>query len=255
MKDWLTQQDVAIRVGPASVTADLSHGRDVRRATVDVGGDPPATALSTCLDCLFPGIPRTAPRVTLALSDALARSSVLRFDALPRRAADRQLIIAQRFCRDHKIDAKQTAIAFSVHATPGTVRVLATAIPRDLVTAITATLSSHGLYADIIAADVALAHVSVPHARTSRSSVLAVTTETGATLLLRDATGTPLNIATLSGNEPGALADRLNARVDRYAHHLGVAPTIPVHVHDPVNIGLSAAVARLRAPDGSEMVA
>lgn len=163
------------------------------------------------------------PRVRICLAMPELRSSVLRFEALPRRQDDRRLIVTQRFCRDHKLDARTTAVAYSIHSTAKGHSILVAALPRALLHSVTTALAGYGLHCDVIASELSLALAGYDPTVKPAPSVLVVEARHGIALLLLAAGGEPLSVSVLSPGDGGDLAQRLKSRLARYATVLGVA--------------------------------
>lgn len=244
-----------VRVSATAVTAELRQaGRRAMETTRRLEpGIAAADALSEQLGRLIRRGAFSLPAVEVALSPDIVRSTVLRFEALPRQHSDRGLIVTQRFCREHKLDAKATAVAFSVHPMPDRgAAVLASAIPHSDRVDLMAPFAAHGLYCDVVAPELSLALSALGTAPATPAAVLAVVSERSCTMLLLGAGRTPLSVVSLThGGTDGceteptvpALPARLKSRVERFAGHLGLPPTdVAVHVYDPLGCGLADAL-------------
>lgn len=221
----LLQSHLTLRIDRTAVTAELTHWRgDVTRYETEIAPDADPTAatlaaVSTTLDAAVRRRRLVRPLVTIALACDRVSSGVVRFDALPRSAADRHLVVAQRFCRDHKLDARSTVVAFSVYALPGgQIAVLADAAPRGLIDGLIGICAGHGVHCDLVCSDLSLATCGV---RPSQLGVLGVFAEGGCTLLFFGRDGAPVGVAT-QARDAHTLVQRVSVRLARYAAQSGV---------------------------------
>jgi hypothetical protein len=234
---WLTRLEVSI--GATAVTACRNRsGAPVAEVTEPIAdaGDVSAivAAFSAALQRIWQTGRLASPRVRVELAAAHASSGVLRLPAVPAKSSDRALIVTQRFCRDYKLDARTTAVAFSVHPlSDGHYAILANAAPRALIDGLAHAAASHGRYCDEISSDLALAFVELPRPAAA-PGVLVVSAVDRCTLLFLDAAGAPVSVASLASN--ASLAERLNDRIDRYAAQCGVErAALVVHMRDAEN--------------------
>ncbi|MDO9384538.1 MAG: hypothetical protein Q7T86_16935 [Hyphomicrobiaceae bacterium] len=245
----MLQSSLKLRVGTVSVTAELRPWRGARvfhstALQADDGNAVPA-AVNEALQRVLQARRLANPRVSVSLGSALTRSGVMRFAALPRSAGDRALIVSQRFCRDYKLDGRSTVVAFSTYPQAnGQHAVLADAAPRALIDGLIAAAASHGLHCDIISSDLSLALAGLPR-QPAAAGLLAVFPEEGCSLVFLDAHGAPVSVATLAQDD-ATLADRLAARIDRYAAQSGVAiDRMALHVRDHSGRQAAAALSHL----------
>lgn len=243
-----------IRLGSTTVDARFHAGRGaVQMQREPIDGEAADVALHALLGRLMRRPRFTSPHVCVSIAGPQVRAGVLRFDTLPRKSGDRALIVTQRFCREHKLDAKTTAVAFSVHRPAKSVAatVLACALPRSLVDSVTATLATHNLYGDVITSELSLALAALQPRHTALPGVLTVVAEQGCTMLLMGAGGQPLSVARLTNGGDGTLTARHVARVRRYAGQLGVEPaSLACHIYEAAasETGLHAALRALGGP-------
>lgn len=230
------------------LTGDVAAGEDAGQS-VDTVRD----ALNTALAQILKRRGMTRPHVRVAVATTAMRSGVLRFDELPRNRADCSLLVSQRFCREHKRDARDVAVAFSVHPrSDGRYHVLVDALPRMLIESIVATFAAHDLHCDVVTSDHALALAHITRGGVGEPGALLVIGPVSATVLLLEAGGIPANVASLNvgAHEPEALQVRLSARFTRYADHLRIArEELSLHVCNVSRSGsdqIAASLAALR---------
>lgn len=248
----MRSRQIDIRIGPAAIAAQVrdSRGLMAHHHVIDEAGM--AAGLSQLLGQIRrrPSVisppSLVSPNVCVSVAGPEVRTGVIRFDALPRKAADRTLIVTQRFCRDHKLDAKSTAVAFSVHAPAegGLITVLACAMPRIMLDVLTSTVAAHGLYCDLITSDVSLALAGLDAKSTTGPGMLAITADHACTLLVLGAGAQPQSVVTLTETDGGTLAARLVARLLRYVSHFNTeAAHFTCHLYDTTGVGASLAAA------------
>lgn len=246
----MRSRQIDIRIGPASVDAQVRTWNGTAATyhqPIDEEGV--AAGLGQVLSQVRrkPGL--VSPHVCVSVAGPEVRAGVIRFDALPRNAADRALIVTQRFCREHKLDAKATAVAFSVHAPfkAAACTVLACAMPRTMLDALTSTFAAHGLYCDLITSDLSLALARLDARHTFGPGMLAIAADHGCTLLVLGAGAQPQSVVTLTEAGDGSLAARLVARLQRYVSHFDIEPArFACHLYATTDAGASLAAA-LRA--------
>ncbi len=246
MMAFSMKSTLSIRIGTHDVTAELSPWNGpARKHAVPVSVSAPGpegdwsgavtAALNEALTRIVSGRQLVSPHVHVAISSPYIRTGVLRFATLPRPAADRALVVAQRFCRDHKLDARATAVAFSTHAgQDGQHVVLADATQRTFIDGLLAAAASHGLHCDVISSDVSLA-LAAHKPNSAAASVLCVCAGDNWSLLFLDDAGAPAGVTTLV-RDGATLGTRMAARITRYAAQSGKSgnPTdVPVSFSDP----------------------
>jgi hypothetical protein len=240
---WQTR--IEISIGATAITACRTRSgatlAEVTEPIADVGGVPAiVAAFSAALQRIWQTGRLASPHVRVALAAAHASSGVLRLPAVPAKSSDRALVVTQRFCRDYKLDARTTAVAFSVHPLAnGHYAILANASPRALIDGLANAAASHGLYCDEISTDLALALAALPRLAAA-PGVLVVRAADRCALLFLDAAVAPVSVASLAGD--ASLEERLNSRIDRYAAQCGVdRAALLVHIRD----GATATALRL----------
>jgi hypothetical protein len=217
------QSALDIRIEPGRVAGRLRTWRG--GTTMHCSADVAETCEALFQDLLSRLLRRRTlakPRVRICLAVPEVRSSVLRFDTLPRRQDDRRLVVTQRFCRDHKLDPRATVIAYSVGSSVKGCSILADAMPKTMLHGLVSVLAGHGLHGDVIATEPSLALAGRGITGNPAPSVLVIEQNHGTTLLLLAPGGHPISVSTLSAAADGALTPRLHARLARYAAVLGV---------------------------------
>lgn len=209
------------------------------------GPEENLAALDIALDKAVPAGRLVSPRVEIALADPYFRTAIMHLAALPRRQGDRQLVVTQRFCREHRLEARSFSVAFAVlDAAARDKIVLVCAMPRNLGAGLVQLLAKHSLHADVIAPEFldALAHAASAGAA---PTVLVASQPRYATLLVLSRPGRLAHIATLRQGAATTedLAERVNARLTRYASDTGGATT-PVVVSYPPTTAIGAPVFR-----------
>jgi hypothetical protein len=130
-------------------------------AAADFSTSEDAPTLRDAVDAVLAAIlpPRrlTSPFVCVTLEGSLIMAAILPFAKLPKTEEDRRLVISQRFCREHRLEAgKFEVVGSPLHgpktASPKTEsgRILCLAVEQDVLRQIESALGGRGLYADII---------------------------------------------------------------------------------------------------------
>ena len=214
-----------LRIDDERVHARLRRwGREDRLAEAPTLSGTLADAVAGAVGSVLPGRRVVNPRLRVILSGSEPRGAVLRLDALPRRRADRDLVIVQRFCREYRLDPSEIAVAHAIHtsAARGAAGVIEFA-PRAYVEAIRAGCAAHGLHCDEIVSELSVVHRAMAARRGSEAGLVLVLAARRTTFLLLDTDGLPRSVAALAeaSSSPAAQA-RLLSRVSRYAAILGV---------------------------------
>nr|WP_246741895.1 GspE/PulE family protein [Rhodomicrobium udaipurense] len=193
-----------------------------REAKVSFGDDPSHTmrsALDEVLDAIVPGRRVTSPFVQVSLEGQRILSGIKRFTVLPKSPSDRRLVISQRFCRDHRLEAD----AFDVMGWPlaggeSIKKILCLAVEKKTLKTIREALAAKGLHADVIA-PAYLMRLEQHKESLERPGVAVFDDHHGTSIAVWDEAGALIHLASIEALEPydaGASGRMLN-RLTRYA--------------------------------------
>ena len=226
-----------------------SGGRKTKAvAAFTASGSAPTlgAAIEGVLAAILPTRRLTSPFVCVTLEGPLIMAAILPFTKLPKAQGDRRLIISQRFCREHRLEAgKVEVIARPLDRTLSEKgRILCLAMERDILLQIRNALEKRGLHADIITPEFLqkCEHVSIP---ALEKPAIALFEEHGfRTILVWDGDGTIAHIATVPRPSRQDLEGqrRMATRIRRYA-------LIVARQGAPVAVYIDASAAGVTAPD------
>jgi len=224
-----------------------------REAEVSFGDDPSHTmrsALDEVLDAIVPSRRVTSPFVQVSLEGQRILSAIKRFTVLPKSASDRRLVISQRFCRDHRLEAD----AFDVMGWPlardeSLKKILCLAVEKKTLQTIREALAAKGLHADVIAPEYLMR--LEPHKESLERPGLAVFDEHGGTsIAVWDKSGALVHLASIEALDPSdaGTSGRMLNRLTRYALVAAEGSSTPatIYAEQPVAGLLSGTVLRER---------
>jgi hypothetical protein len=174
----------------------------------------------TVLGALLPVRRLSAPRVSIGLAANYVQAAIVRFHAMPRSANDRELLIAQRFCRECRLDAAAVTVRGLTLAREagGGETVLCCAAPRALLGEIEDALGARGFHADIVAPDYLLGFSDADAGRLEAPGMVLLQWAGAGAVLVWDKQKTLVHAGMLAAAEDKAEAgQRAVARVKRYA--------------------------------------
>jgi hypothetical protein len=213
-------------------------------------GQAMRTAIDAVLGSILPERMLTSPFVRIALGGSHIMPAVLPFVTLPRPAADRDLIISQRFCREHRLDPQSVAVIGCPlgNGKSGNGKVLCLAVGRNTINGIKGALAGRGLYPDVIAPASLLRCQESGRGALEGPAVALLDERDSAAILVWDEHGTIVHIAAmaLSGKDATGTAQRITARIRRYALVAG-AEGAPAAVYVDGRIGGEIAAGLKRA--------
>ena len=193
-------------------------------------------AIDAVLETVLPSWTLTSPDIRVSLAGTHVMAAVLRFAKLPASAADRGLVITQRFCREHRLDPSSIAIIECSRANSKNVNanVLCLAADRSLLREIQKALTGRGLYPDVIAPECLLSFAEAKGLELEMPAI-AVFEEIGCnTILVWDKEGTIIHVSTVrrDGGNDLEVQRRLDARIKRYAQIVAEQGTSPAVYFD-----------------------
>jgi hypothetical protein len=188
----------------------------------DEGGSLAAT-ISAVLSQILPRRRLASPYVRVGLSGSHVRTAIMLFAKLPKTAADRALLISQRFCREFRLDPASLRVLGSPLGSTksGGEAVLCLAAPKTLLTEIETALATFGLYADVIAPDFMLRFSETGAREVEAPGMVLMQDLDGTTVLVWDAEGKVVHSAPVALVPDGEAQRRMAARVFRYARIVG----------------------------------
>lgn len=231
----------AIRIDLDAVEISWRRGSSARQRSAhrlpfepSVPGAPPSPeavgkALSRALDLAHKGRRFFSPRLGILLADAYTQMTVLRFDQLPRSRSDVNLLVLQRFCRQHRLAPSQTAISYTPQArTSSGEYVVICAMDAAICQAIQQSLRDRSLHADLIAGESVAILCAIQDLLSPPPSLLVLLYPDCATLVLRTEAGVIAHIAAFRRGDrsASAFARALSSRLERYAAAGGLTPEI-----------------------------
>ncbi len=188
----------------------------------------------------------TSPFVRVTLEGPLIMAAILPFTKLPKAQGDRRLIVSQRFCREHRIEAGKVEVIARplARAMSERGRILCLAMERVILLQIRNALEKRGLHADIITPEY-LQKFEQVSVQTLEKPGMALFEEHGfRTILVWDGEGTIAHIASVRRPSRDDLEGqrRMARRIGRYA-------LIVARQGAPVAVYIDAAAASATAPD------
>jgi hypothetical protein len=192
-----------------------------------------SAAISKVLSEIAPKRRLFAPRVVIGLAAPHVQAVIMPFAKLPKAQSDRDLLIAQRFCRECRADPA----AVEIRGAPlgrldgGGESILCCAVSRTLLAEIAAPLAERGFHADVIAPDYLL---SFAEAGALEAPGIALMQWSGAsTILVWDRSGKMVHIA-YSASRPhdAEMAGRTATRLKRYAGVVGEGAPIALYADE-----------------------
>jgi hypothetical protein len=179
------------------------------------------TAIDSVLGSILPERMLTSPFVRIALGGPHIMPAVLPFVTLPRPAADRNLIIFQRFCREHRLEPQSVAVIGCPlgNGKSGNGKVLCLAVERNTLNDIKSALAGRGLHPDVIAPAYLLRCQESGRGALEGPAVALLEERGAVAILVWDEHGTIVHIAAmaLSGKDAIGTGQRITARIRRYA--------------------------------------
>jgi hypothetical protein len=149
--------DGAIRIGLAAIEA-VWRGRSVPagRRLID-RGTMADRSLESALGGILDAAPRRrflSPHLRIVIADPHMQMAVIRFQQLPRSRSDLELLVTQRFCRDHRLEPSAATIAFAAQGeAQGGHHVLVCALNAALAKAVLQSFAARNVHPDIVAAE------------------------------------------------------------------------------------------------------
>ncbi len=203
-------------------------------------------AIDGVLAAIHPARRLTSPFVCVTLEGALIMAAILPFTKLPKAQGDRRLIISQRFCREHRLEAgKVEIIAGPLTRTMSEKgRILCLAMERDTVLQIRNALEKRGLHADVIRPEYLQKFEQVSTHPLEKPAIALFEEHGFRTVLVWDGEGTIAHIANLRRPSRQDLEGqrRMATRIRRYA-------LIVARQGVPVPVYVDASAAGVGAPD------
>ena len=173
-------------------------------------------------------------------------AAILPFTKLPKAQGDRRLIIAQRFCREHRIEAGKVEVIGGPLARTKSEkgRILCLAMERDVLLQIRNALEKKGLYADIITPEYLQKFEQVSIHKFEKPGIALFEEHGFRTILVWDGEGTIAHIANVRRPSQHDLEGqrRMAARLRRYA-------LIVARQGAPVAVYIAASATGVAAPD------
>ncbi len=233
------EADCSIRIGLSAIDAVWRNGSpagSLRRSeqlplSADTQARPDGAETDAALGRLLEAMPGRhrlfSPHLRVMLADPCLQMAVLRFSQLPRARADVELLVTQRFCRDHRIESGAVTIAYSVQGAAGGERyVMVCALNAALAGSLQQSLNAHRLYADVITAESIYAVRALAGALSPAPSLLVLLYSDYATVILWAAPDTAGHIGVFQqhGRPRAEFLATLKTRLKRYAAASGHQP-------------------------------
>lgn len=161
-----------------------------------------------------------SPHLRIMLADPLLQMAVIRFNQLPRSRSDVELLVTQRFCRDHRAKPADIRIACSLQPDgQGERSVLVCAQNARLADAIQKSLAERKLHADIIAAESMFAIRALQSALSPAPSLLLLLHRDYATIILWTKPTVISHIGVFQQHDRtrAQFLSALKTRIERYA--------------------------------------
>ncbi len=233
------QVDCSIRIGLSAVDAVWRNGGPAASARhserLPLGSDaqtwPDCAETGAALGRVLEAMParrrRFSPHLRVMLADPLLQMAVLRFNQLPRARADVELLVTQRFCRDHRIEPGAVSIAYSVQGAAGGERhVMVCALNAALAGSLQQRLNARRLHADVMTTESMYAIRALAGVLSPAPSLLLLLYSDYATVILWAAPDTAGHIGVFQQHQrPRAeFLATLKTRLKRYAAAGGYQP-------------------------------
>ena len=185
-------------------------------------------AINGVLRTILPMRTLTSPSVCVSLAGCHVTAAILTFAALPKSAADRRLLISQRFCREHRLEPDSVTVVGCPIRSGKTKeeKILCLAAERGVLDETTRALAGRGLHPDVISPDY-LMRFEEANRGELQSPGLALLEQCGSsTILVWDRQGTIMHIARVNSAAPDDESNRrVVARIRRYAQIAAVQDT------------------------------
>ncbi len=201
-------------------------------------------AINAVLGEILPRQTLTSPFVRVSLAGTHVMAAILPFVKLPASAADRGLVMSQRFCREHRLEPGSIAVIGCPQRNSkyGNANILCLAADRRLLGEIKSALTGRGLYPDVIGPDY-LMRLAEANSSEFEMPAIAVFDQSGCnTILVWDKQGTIIHIATVgtAGGKDLEAKRRIAARIKRYAQIVAAQGAPPaVYVDSPFAVDLA----------------
>jgi hypothetical protein len=201
-------------------------------------------AIDAVLGTILPQWTLTSPFVRVSLAGSHVMAAILPFVKLPASAADRGLVITQRFCREHRLEPSSIAVIGCPQRNSKNVspNILCLAADRRLLGEIKSALTGRGLYPDVIGPEYLLS-LAEAAGNELEMPAIAVFEQSGCnTILVWDKQGTIIHVATVgtAGEKDLEVQRRMAARIKRYAQIVAAqgAP-LAVYIDSPFAVDLT----------------
>ena len=224
--------DGAIRVGlwaidaawrGGSTSEAMVNGHDIIAAQAAQPRQPIAS-VAIALGKVLDAAPRRgrffSPHLRIMIADPFVRMAVIRFQQLPRSRGDLELLVTQRFCRDHQLEQGEAAIAYAPQGeAQGERHVMVCALNTALANTILQSLAARDLHADIVAAESVFAIRALQNTLSAAPSLLLLLYADYATIALWRSSEVIGHIGVFQQHERSRseFLDMLRTRLERYA--------------------------------------
>ncbi len=198
-------------------------------------------ALSAVLGRILPRRAVTAPYVSVGLASSYMQAVIMGFAKLPKSGKDRSLLIAQRFCREFRIDSASVTVLGSPlgPAKAGGEAVLCVALPEAVLAEIKAPLTERGLYASEISPDYMLRFAAADTRKLEAPGMALMQYSGGGTILVWDKQRMIVHVSSYKLGQEEA-ERRIGLRIVRYAGVVRAdARAVAVYIDGPVSDMLS----------------
>jgi hypothetical protein len=223
-----SQPQCLLRAGGSMVRgAWVEGGAACRFAEAPYAEDDEAAAIGKALQAaLGLLLPRrlSVPRVSIGLAANYVQAAIVHFQAMPKAAKDRELLISQRFCRECRLDPSAVMVrgATLAKSAGGGETVLCCAVSRALASEIARAAGAHCVHADIVAPDYLLGFAEADNGGLSAPGMVLLQWAGAGAVLVWDKEQTLVHASMLAAEEDQAEAGRRAvARVKRYSAALG----------------------------------
>jgi hypothetical protein len=178
-------------------------------------------AIDQVLGAILPKRLFTSPFVRVSLAGPHVMAAILPFAKLPASAADRRLVITQRFCREHRLEPGSIAVTgYALNSSKtASAKILCFAVEQRLLDTINSALAAKGLYPDAVAPGYLL-RLAEANGRGLEAPGIAMFEESDCyTILVWDEHGAIAHVATVGkgGGDDSGARQRVAARIGRYA--------------------------------------
>lgn len=224
--------DGSIRIGLSTVDATWRTGGRAapwrKRERFASENDEQARAnygeVAAALDRLLAAKPAGrrlfSPHLRIALADPHLQLAVIRFSQLPRSRKDIDLLVTQRFCRDHRIEPNAASFAYALQKEAhGEHHVMVCALNATLGSNISQLLHAHRLHADVFTAESIYTIRALPAALLRAPSLVLLLYDDYATIVFWSGPGIANHIGVFQQRDRSRreFLTALNARLERYA--------------------------------------